>query len=210
MFVLPGLLGNTQRNCFDKIVAAATTTWNSADKSASITLSGGDLVATNAASSAWRGVRSIASHSTGKYYCEVTMTAIGANEGLGIGNSAAVFTTYLGDAGNDGIGWFPSGSIIRNTSNTGSIQTYTTGSVCCMACDMDNLKLWFRTDGGNWNNDVIGNQDPANNIGGRSFSALDAGPWFVQVNQFDASSSITANFGGSSYAQSVPSGFGNW
>lgn len=189
---------------------SAATTWNPSDKSASITLSGGNLVATNPGSTGWRGVRSIASHSTGKYYCETTATVAVTNELFGIGNASGSFTSYLGDTGNNDMGWAAGGPIYRNTGNTGSIQTFTTGSVRCMAVDMDNLKIWFRTDGGNWNNDVIGNQNPATNTGGRSFSALNAGPWFVQCNQFDANAVVTANFGGSAYAQTPPSGFGNW
>src|ERR1700688_4047700 len=68
-----------------------TTTWNPSDKSAGITLSGGNLVATGSASPA--SVRSTASRLS-KYYFEVTATTAGSNMAIGIADA----TYSLGEA----------------------------------------------------------------------------------------------------------------
>lgn len=52
---------------------ATYATWNSSDKSANITLSGGDLTATNAGVATWVGVRATITKSTGKWYWEITL-----------------------------------------------------------------------------------------------------------------------------------------
>ena len=73
------------------------TTWNSADKTANVTLSGGDLtVATTAVG--FGGVRSVASKSSGVWYYEITVNTVGVT-GVGFSNSThslsfADFTGY--------------------------------------------------------------------------------------------------------------------
>lgn len=84
-----------------------TGTWNSADKSASTTLSGSDLVAaTNAG-----GVRGTVGKSTGLWYWEVTATAANNGMQVGIATSAWTFNStassvyfYQGAATGDVIG----------------------------------------------------------------------------------------------------------
>jgi len=51
-----------------------STTWNSADKTANVTLSGADLVATTTAVG-YSGVRSVYGHSSGVWYFELTVTS---------------------------------------------------------------------------------------------------------------------------------------
>ena len=76
-------------------------TWNPSDKDASVTLSGGNLVASSTSAS-WAAVRSTISKSSGKWYWEYTVTAIGNGHTQGIGNSSATLANYVGQDAN---GW---------------------------------------------------------------------------------------------------------
>ena len=61
---------------------ATYATWDSANKGAKVTLSGGDLVATEtSASEGWGTVRSTIGVTSGKYYWEVTVTQVNASRG---------------------------------------------------------------------------------------------------------------------------------
>jgi|SRR3972149_4905057 len=80
--------------------------FNSADKSANITLSGGDFIATAAAGGAIIGVRgtqgrgAVAAAMQGKFIFEVTINAIGASNKISVGvgsTTAEVLTTEAGN-----------------------------------------------------------------------------------------------------------------
>jgi hypothetical protein len=66
------------------------------------------------------------------------------------------------------------------------------------------IGLGIRVDAGNWNN------SRTTGAGGISISSLNAGPYFAAISQHNTTEVITANFGATAYAQSVPAGFGNW
>jgi hypothetical protein len=191
--------------------AGATTTWNPADKNANLTLSGGDLIFTQGAFNDYASLRSVASASSGKKYWELTATTIGgaALTVEGFGNSTMALNTYLG-ANTNSMGWVGDGRVLLNDVTVTTIQTWAQGDTLCFALDLDNSKVWFRTNGGNWNNDVIGNQNPATNTGGASLSGIASGPYFVMAQGHATGDSMTANFGATAYAQTAPSGFGNW
>jgi hypothetical protein len=186
-----------------------TTTWNPADKSAQIVLSNGNLTITNGGSLNLVGGRAIASHSSGKFYFEHTVLATNSNDQLGFGNA----TESLGSVGQstNSVGWkFLSGGAVQINGST--IGTAAGGvavsDVLSAAVDFTGKLIWFRVNAGNWNNS--GTANPATGTGGFSLSTLAAGPYFPQADVDGASSSYTSNFGGSTYAQTVPAGFGNW
>lgn len=191
------------------VVAAATTTWNPADKNAGITLSNGNLTATNPATSTFISARAIASHSTGKYYYELHSDVQNTFNFPGVGNATGPLSNFAGSDANS-VGWVANGNVFINNVAVTGIQTFVQGDTCCIAVDLGNSKIWFRTNGGNWNNDVIANQNPATNTGGISISGLAAGPYFPMLTQHDPLDKNTANFGATAYAQTAPSGFGNW
>jgi hypothetical protein len=183
-------------------------TWNPADKSANITLSNGNLTATNGGSGD-NLVRSIVSASSGKKYCEITAD-IKVNNGtdLGVGTGAEALTNWVG-ATADSVGWIGGdGNIWLNSNPITGVATWTQGDTLCIAFDIDNMRIWFRTNGGNWNNS--GTANPATNTEGIDVSALNAGPFFVMVSFRTNADQFTANFGGTAYAHAPPSGFGNW
>lgn len=188
----------------------STTTFDPANHSAGVTLSGGNLVATaNTTNTNGQIARAIASHSTGKYYNEfVVTTAPGGNLAPGIINgSQSVTNTFLGGTGNNSIGWYKNGQVFLNNSAVTTISAFVQGNTIEMAVDLGNTNIWFRVLGGNWNNN--GTANPATNTGGISISVITT-PVFPAVDVEDNNDAFTANFGGSAYADTPPSGFGNW
>ena len=89
---------------------------------------------------------------SGKWYYEVLiLTYGGTHPSVGVVTTQAtntLNTTYTGsDAGGFGI---YSGGINHNSStNGGTYSSYTTGDIIGVACDMDNLKVYFYKNGSN-------------------------------------------------------------
>jgi hypothetical protein len=199
---------------------AATTTWDAANKSANLTLSNGNLTSKNTVGSAHAGVRSVASHTTGKYYCELkadvqTFTAFSY---FGVITAAQALSNFLGGTadsacvtGNGGVNC--NGASIITPDN--SADGYGQGAVCGMAVDLTAKKIWFwNSDGNRWNGTATGTQDPVTGAGGCSIAALNAGPYFVGNAIWQLNDQTTMNFGATNYAltgtKSGPTGFGNW
>jgi len=190
----------------------ATATFNPAFEGAEIVLSNGNLTATDSTGSVFTAVGSTISKSTGKFYSEFTVGATTvSNMTLGIGNSSQTLSGFLGDAGNNSVCIFFDGTECMNNSFGAALTSaWTSGAVVCMAADLTAKKIWWRINGGNWNADVIANQNPATGAGGFSFATLNAGPYFPMIGFRQAGEIFTANFGATAYAQTAPSGFGNW
>jgi hypothetical protein len=198
-------------------LATQVTTWNSSDKSINIVLSGGNLIVTStAANSTDQAVRSINPQSSGKWYFETTWSngGSGADTGVGIATASAVLTSVGNNVSLAVMTFCVTGNIYNNASNTAiSLGPFSAGSVICMAVDMDNKRMWFRKDAGNWNNS--GTANPATNTGGFNISTLFTSgvPAYAiySVNATAANAgTVTANFGASAFAQSIPSGFTAW
>lgn len=188
----------------------ALTTWDPAKKDASISLSGGNLIATGSAA-AFRSVLGTLSHSsTGDYYFEgLVGGTIGSFDLFGLGDALTTLNNFIG-LDNHSIGWCRDGRVLVNNTNLGSVATWTSGDVLSVAVSLASGKIWFRKNNGDWNNDILANQNPATGAGGRSLSGLSGGPYFPGYTPNSNGSSITANFGASAFAQSVPSGFIGW
>lgn len=195
------------------VTAAATSTnaWNNSDKGADISLSGSPLLVANLAISSREGVRAVQSTSSNKYYWEVSNDSWdGVNFGpsFGIANSTASLSLGGGSDTNSLVMQWYGGVTISGTDVT-TIQTFTTGDVVCIAVDFGASKVWWRTNGGNWNNS--GTDNPATSTGGVSMTgnSMAAGPYFAFV-QLRGTAQATANFGASAFAQTMPSGFSRW
>jgi hypothetical protein len=193
------------------VAAGATTTWNPSDKTAGMTLSGGNLTATGAGSGDC--VRAIASASSGKKYWEITAGSPAVGDVIaGILNSSiSVVGNYVVGFGSETAGVYFNSQIRVNGANVGSITDgFSVNSVISIALDLDNAKIWFRVDGSDWNNDVIANQNPATNTGGADISAVDL-PVHAAISIESNTTYMTANFGATAYAYAPPSiDFGNW
>lgn len=186
-------------------VSDTSTTWNPSDKDAGITLSGGNLTGANGVTTD-RGVRAIASSSTGKKYFEAKR-----NNANNLGIALAVGSVNLGSGffGQNTLVYFYNGDVTRQSSVLATINAYSSGQWIAIAVDLDAELFWGKniTTGGNWNNNV--SADPAIGVGGLSFSAL-TGPYFPAATCQSNNCNFTANFGGSAYVGTLPSGFGNW
>jgi hypothetical protein len=186
------------------------TTWNPADKSSNITLSVGNLTATNTAAAEGDAfVRSVASHATGKYYWELIYNGpyIGGSTGIGIAVAAA--TVADATSTNNIAAWYlQTGNAWVNGSNAGSGGAIVlAGDVMSLAINLDAgaRTIWFRKNGGLWNGSATDN--PATGAGGFSFSVLSP-PYFAWVTPTWPAGLFTANFGGSAFSFTPPSGFG--
>jgi hypothetical protein len=189
---------------------ASTTTWNPADKATAITLSNGNLTAAQTASGgSFESLRAIASHLGGKFYHEIHLdTAAGANLILGIADATETMNGNFVGQTLDSLGYDKSGAILVNSATVATIQASVQGNTVCIATDLTNSNIWFRTNAGNWNNS--GTANPATNTGGISLGGLSSVAVFPAATTLALSDQVTANFGATGYAQSAPSGFGNW
>ena len=190
-----------------RIAAAAAQTWDPAKKSASITLSNGNLTALNSGSS-YQGALGVAGYTSGKYYCEFTIEGMVQtfSHAVGIGNASYAY----GVAGQnlDSIANYNTDTTIYlNNGSIGTNGVFFLSDVVSMAVDFGATLIWFRVNGGNWN--AGGGADPASGTGGADFSAWNGGAGYPLVSMLD-NGQVTANFGATAYAYSAPSGFGNW
>lgn len=80
----------------------AALAWDPANKDASITLSNGNLTATGGVISAWRSVRGTVGKTTGKWYFELSVDIVDANDGWmgGIENGSGTLTSFPGSTVN--------------------------------------------------------------------------------------------------------------
>ena len=182
--------------------------WNPTDVD-DATVSSDSLTATKTAATSG-GVRGLNYFSTGLTYFEQTLvTNAGTGLRIGISNASHSLSAAL-TLGVNALGYNPStGAVIGNAATLATIMTATNGDVLGFAVDLTNSKIWIRKNGGDWNNDVIGNQNPATNTGGISLSGLNAGPYYPTFTSTDDDTSLTLNIGASAYNASAPSGFGN-
>lgn len=185
------------------------TAFDPAHKSSAIALSGSNLIATSSASSNWEAVRATASHSSGKYYAEFTVTTLPSpNVEMGIVNASFPFVTgdFIGFDANS-CGYADNGGVFQNGGSILSSIAYGLGDVVQMAYDAGTGGIWFAKGGGIWNNSGAAN--PATATGGLA-SGLGGQTVFAAAAVFANGQVWTANFGGSAYSFTAPSGFGNW
>ncbi len=178
-----------------------------------VTLSNGNLTATGTGSGAAMGARSTALRSSGKFYWEVALT-VGASPpsdcAIGIAQSVATYAQLIGlsnltktaavyTAGGD----IYAGGGFQDTFSGG---TWTTGVIACFAVDIAANKFWVRKNSGTWNASFAG--DPAAGTGAITIQSASWAP--IVGMQTPRTDVLAANFGGTSYSFTPPSGFGNW
>lgn len=167
---------------------ATFATWNSADKGAGVTLSGGDLTATIA--SGGNAVRSTISKASGKWYWELNQ--VDASDSMnGVGNASAVLNNPPGQDTN-GWGYFFNGQQYNNAILTAYGSSFTNGDVIGVALDADAGTVTF------YKNNVA---QPTITLTGVS------SPYFAMWGGGGASCSVTANFGATALTYTPPGGF---
>lgn len=173
---------------------ATYATWNPSDKSANITLSGSNLIATCDGTAWFRWVRSTISQTSGKYYWEYTITTwVGwvSVLSVGIGKSTATLSNYVGQDAN-WWGWYNDGtsSIIRNNATSLSTPAaFAQGDIIGIALDLTASTVAFYK-----NNTLI-----------YTTGATVSGTLFAMVSCYNLAS-VTANFW-PSLTYSPPAGF---
>lgn len=191
---------------------ATPTTLNPSDKSAQITLSGGNLVMTGSAIASTDNVRTVASYSTGKFYCEMLSGAVATSyaHAIGLANSTASLTAGPGSPDVNSIALYDGDTNVYaaggSAGNSGINYVGAASDVVGMAVDIGAGLIWFRVNGGNWNNSAL--NDPVTGVGGINVAAVSK-PWFV-LGQSGANAVNTFNFGTTAYANAAPVGYGNF
>lgn len=105
-----------------------------------------------------------------------------------------------------GLGYYSNAGVYNNGSQLATYATFASGQLACVAIDLGNRKAWWRLGtGGNWNNDVIGNQNPATNTGGQTVPAGTIYPAVCIAHYTDIN---TAAFASASWSGTAPAGFG--
>lgn len=182
---------------------------------AGVTLSGGDLIATNTGTTSTdQGARvaPTSGKTSGKYYFEGTWTTVlaGGNNTIGIGTTNSTYTT-MGADGTTGDNLYATGS----AKSVGSVISvgmgvWVSGNVTAIAVDLDNRQIWFRkapgAPSGTWNNNAANN--PATNVGG---FVVPAGT-MIPIITFGGTSGVAGttmalNLGASPFVGAVPAGF---
>lgn len=174
------------------------TTWDTNLKSAAgMALSGGNLTATATAAATVGATRAC----SGLIFFQVTLgSSIATAQLVGLLSRAfPLGTTLLGaDAVNSSIGWKSSdGTVKINNVTVATIATGAANAVIDVAYNPSTQKFWLRVNNGNWNNDVIGNQNPVGSVGGISTAAV-GGPlypaWGAAATGNNATAVFTSGF----------------
>jgi len=185
----------------------ANTTFNPSDKSAGITLTGSNLIATNNNGSA-SGVRAVDRQVTGKFYWECTLNVIvSASTAVGIVSPYDALTASPSNAGLNTSGVIKNGNTyVNGVSAAINIGALANGSVVCVAVDCAARLVWYRLGAaGNWNASASNN--PATGVGGISISLGQGIPIYPGAWPFSLNDQITANFGDTAFVGAVPSGY---
>jgi hypothetical protein len=187
------------------IAVPAVTTFNPSDKSNNIALSNSNLTAT--ASSVGGGVRGTTARRSGKYYLEYTATTAGSNFGVGLYTPTANLAGGVTATG--ALLYVPGGIVWMNGGNRATYATYSAGAIIGLAVDLNNNAVWYRVNGGNWNNNVANN--PATNTGGLALiPTLLGASLYPGFDTTSAGDVCTINAGGAAFANPAPSGFLSW
>jgi len=145
--VSAGTLTKTEDNPSNVFTTLNSLVYSSASK----TYGHGNNSITASDSGSWNSTQSTIGASSGKYYCEIKVNAVGSFHAIGVGyqpNISNTTSTQLIGELTGSAGWRNNGSLVHGGSN---INTYTTGDILMIAMDLDNQKLYFGKNG-TWEN----------------------------------------------------------
>ena len=189
----------------------ANTVWNGSDKSPSVTLTGSNLIATNN-NNAVAGVRAVDKQVSGKWYWECTCTTwVNGSSGVGVATGYyPLAASSIGSPISTVIGCCAvnrNGQLVRDGGSLGTLFTVTSGSVICVALDLNARLIWFRVGAaGLWQGS--GTADPVTGAGGTSIPGLGGGiQVYPAVSPNALNDAATANFGDTAFTGAVPAGF---
>ncbi|MBB4860385.1 lysophospholipase L1-like esterase [Novosphingobium chloroacetimidivorans] len=189
------------------------TTWHAYDVAAVLKTNGGRTLQNNYINNSTTGAMGFRSVTSGKWYFEVAIDAIGTASKIMIGLATREFETVLASALHQragmAMGYVPSTGAVLHGSSTAIINagTSTTGDVIGVAFDATAKRVWFRKNGGQWNGSATAN--PSTGAEGVDFSFLTDPNISAAVSIVGANngSQVTSRFAGSQMTGALPSGF---
>lgn len=190
----------------------AATTWDPANKF-QITLSGGNLTATNSVAGGGNfGVtRSTTSHASGNFYIEWLIAITTVDQcGIGVCNSSqAISSGAQMGAGANNVGTINNATTVRfNSTDLGNFSGVSpaNGDTIGMAINVSSGLGWWRLNSGNWNNS--GTAVPGSpGSGGFSLGVTGALFLFCDVEASTINGTLKP---GPTYSFTAPGGFGSW
>ncbi len=164
----------------------------------------GNTTLTSGSGSAWGTLLSTIGESSGKYYCEAKVSALGSYAHAGIcdmsvDNQNSSSAWELGEpASSAQYGYYSgNGNIYTNASNSSYGNTFTTGDIIGIAMDLDNSKLYFSKNG-TWQN----SGDPTSGATGTGAVSITADKTYGFAFAGYASTTWNANFGSGYFSTS--------
>lgn len=179
------------------VVVSQFSTWNPADKSALIILSGSDLIATRSATSPFAGAsgRALPTATTGSFKYEITINLDGSAGTTVLGLSTAASPTNGSLNGSGDFGWSSDGAVTVNGVAGVAFEPYTTGDVISIEFNRTSRAVNIQKLGG----------------GARSNAyVLSAGTYVPAVSMLQPGNFNTANFGASAWSIAATSGYVGW
>ncbi|WP_431861337.1 SPRY domain-containing protein [Azospirillum sp.] len=177
------------------IGGALDPSWNPADCAAGITLSGGNLVASDGASSA-RSVRGQPALPSRKLYWEIALSSPGAWN-IGVATASMPLTIAPGQDVNSW-GLASNGYAYYNNSGVPVVAVPGANDVIRVAVDVPNGKIWYGLNG-TWAGDPSAGTSPAN-------TGL-SGTLYACLGYQTSGGYTTARFLSSSWGYAAPTGF---
>ena len=136
--------------------------------------------------------------SSGKFYCEFTLTTYQGDTGVGVAASIAdPDEDWIGEQAYM-IGYLADGRIFQNSSST-SYSSYAAGDVIGVAFDVATGKVWFHKNGTY--------QNSGNPAAGTGQVGTITGGYALGVTFRSVGGAGSFNFGAAKFAHSAPSGF---
>jgi hypothetical protein len=189
--------------------------WNPFDKGSNVTLSNGNLTATCNSTTARYGRANVGIRSGEKKFFSIVynaFTSVPEQQSAGLAN----ITFNVQNAANFGyfdinsIALYQTGTVYRNTiSPVTTVASYVVGDTVDFSVDRVNNLIWFRTNGGNWNNSASAN--PSTGVGGIALSTPTGTLLYPAFDLYYGGGatipSLTANFGATTFTYAPPSGF---
>jgi len=176
------------------------TTWNPSDKSANVTLSSGNMKASNTGYGAVRATNSI---SAGAKYFEIYINSTAYTD-IGIGLSSASLAAHVGyDASGWGYGAWSGWKYHGGSAVSAYGAKFVTGNVIGVAIDMTAGKIWFAI-----NNTWQNSGNPATGAN-PAFTGI-AGSIFPMVSGLSSGDVVTLRVSSLDCTYSPPTGFEYW
>ena len=184
---------------------STTNTWDPSAKNSNVTLSGGNLTTSTPALSVYMSVLGLSSfsHSSGKYYFEITITTSTSNSmTLGVGTSAVSLSDYAGQQATSWGIYQNTGGYYNNGTLGSSGVSFAPGDIISVAVDISAGKIWFAKNG-TW----MSSGNPA--TGANPAMTGVTGTLMPLLSNYNSCTNTT-NFGATPYTYTPPTGFGNW